>query len=159
MPKGKPPRPTKLQVALKGDPSNRRGNTTEPEAPRGWPECPEHVADDFIAHEEWRSVCKQLDSMDLLSTTDARSLELYCLTYSRFRAAQEQVKKHGDVLFLGKNKYPQVSPFYTCMNKYHEDCRKWLIEFGLTPAARARLRVKVEEKSNNKWSGILPVAG
>ncbi|MDB4793007.1 phage terminase small subunit P27 family [bacterium] len=159
MPKGRPPRPSKIQVELRGDPSKRRKNMTEPDAPRGWPVCPQHVEDDPIACEEWKSVCTQLDSMDLLSTTDARSIELYCLTYSRFRAAQEQVRKHGDVLLLGQNKYPQVSPFYTCMNRYHDDCRKWLIEFGCTPSARARMRVKVEEKSSGKWSGILPVAG
>ena len=61
--------------------------------------------------------------MKLLSTTDARSIELYSLTYSRFRSAEEQVRKHGDVLLLGKNKYPQVSPFYTAMNRYHDDLR------------------------------------
>lgn len=159
MPKGKPPRPTRLQVDLRGDPSKRRGNTTEPEAPKGWPECPAHVKEDPIAHEEWNSVCSQLDSMNLLSTTDGRAIELYCLTYSRFRAAQEQVRKYGDVLLLGQNKYPTLSPYYTAMNRYHEDCRKWLVEFGLTPSARARMRVKVEEKSSNKWSEILNVAG
>ena len=160
MPKGRPPRPTKLQVELRGDPSKRRGNTIEPDAPKGWPDCPQHVQDDPIAYEEWKSICSQLESMDLLSTIDGRSIELYVLTYSRFRASQEQVKKHGDVLLLGKNKYPQVSPFYTTMNRYHDDCRKWLIEFGLTPAARARLRITVDkQKTNGKWSGILPVVG
>ena len=98
--------------------------------------------------------------MDILSLTDARSLELYCLTYSRFRAAQEQVRKHGDVLLLGQNKYPQVSPFYTAMNKYHDDLRKWLVEFGCTPSSRARMRVSVDsKKSEGKRAGILPVAG
>jgi P27 family predicted phage terminase small subunit len=131
MPRGKPPRPTTLQVDLRGDPSKRRRNTIEPGAPKGWAACPDHVRSDPAAHEEWNSVCEHLDSMDLLSTADARSIELYCLTYSRFRVAQEQVQRHGDVLAIGKNRHLQVSPFCSTMNRYNDDLRKWLVEFGL----------------------------
>lgn len=160
MPKGRPPRPTKLQVELRGDPSKRRRNTTEPEPPQGAPDCPQHVQDDPVAFAEWKSICNQLDSMGLLSTTDGRSLELYVQTYSRYRKAEEQVKRYGDVFLVGDKKYPQVSPYYTAMNRYSDDCRKWLVEFGLTPAARSRMRISVEKQSTNgKWSGILPVVG
>lgn len=160
MPKGKIPRPSKLQVELRGDPSKRRKNCVEPEPPKGAPDCPQHVQDDPVAHTEWNSICQQLDSMDLLSKTDGRSLELYVQTYSRYRKAEEQVKKYGDVFVVGDKKYPQVSPYYTAMNRYHDDCRKWLVEFGCTPAARARCRIAVEKPSSGgKWSGILPVVG
>lgn len=98
--------------------------------------------------------------MDLLSKTDGRSLELYVMTYSRYRKAEEQVKRYGDVFLVGEKKYPQVSPYYTAMNRYHDDCRKWLIEFGISPAARSRMRIAVDkQKTNGKWSGILPVVG
>ena len=77
MPKGRPPRPTKLQVELRGDPSKCRGNTIEPDAPKGWSDCPQHVQDDRVAHDEWQSICTQLESMDLLSTIDGCSNELH----------------------------------------------------------------------------------
>ncbi|MEZ5951173.1 MAG: hypothetical protein R3C12_18570 [Planctomycetaceae bacterium] len=38
------------------------------------------------------------------------------------------------------------------MNRYHDDCRKWLIEFGISPAARSRMRIAVDkQKTNGKW--------
>lgn len=55
--------------------------------------------------------------MDLLSTIDGRSIELNVLTYSRFRAAQEQVKKHGDVLLLGKVRELSVVGTWNCSDE------------------------------------------
>ncbi len=159
MSRGRKPNPTKLQVDLRGDPSKRRKNTVEPQAPQGSPICPEHLQDDPIAFQEWNDICCQLEKMELLSTTDGRSLELYCLAYSKYRDAESKVKKHGDVLLLGANKHPMVSPYYTAMNRYSDDLRKWLIEFGLTPSARSRMRVTVDRKTKNKWDGILKVSG
>ncbi len=77
---------------------------------------------------------------------------MYCSTYSRYRDAEEKAKRFGDIHAVGPNKVLQVSPFYTVRNRYLEDCRKMLIEFGLTPAARSRMAITVESKPANKWA-------
>lgn len=156
MPKGRPPKPQKLN-SLRGDPGKRRRNQVEPEPPHGWPEMPEHIAADPVAAAEWESVCEHLDSMSLLSTADRTAIELYCATYSRYRDADEKAKKYGDIHAVGPNKVLQVSPFYTVRNRYLEDCRKMLIEFGLTPSARSRLAINAKDKTDKSWTDLMRV--
>lgn len=156
MPRGRPPTPKKLND-LKGDPGRRRRYETEPEAPEGTPDCPDHL--DEIAREEWESVTTHLQSMGLLSTADRAAIELYCISYSRYRRAVENCQKYGDVILSPNKKVPMISPYATIQNQAFEQCRKLLLEFGLTPAARARMRVRDERKPKSKWDGLLNVVG
>lgn len=114
---------------------------------------PERFKDDLIAEQEWKAMCQHLSDMQLLSKVDRASLEIYCTYYSKYREAEAKVKKYGDVVLVGKNKdHPQVSPWYTAMNKYADECRKWLLEYAMTPASRARCRVQTDDKPQNKWA-------
>lgn len=116
---------------------------------------PDRFKDNPIAAEEWNSVCQHLSDMQLLSKVDRAALEIYCTYYAKYRDAEEKVKKYGDVVLVGKNKdHPQVSPWYTAMNKYADEVRKWLLEYAMTPAARARCRVQADDKQENKWEGF-----
>lgn len=154
------PRPTAIQVGLRGDPSKRRKNCVEPEAPSGRPPCPAQLKDDVIAATEWESVCDQLQTLGVLSTVDVVLLELYCKTYSRYRQAEAQIDKYGEVLMSKKTQTPMVSPYYTARNRYAADLAKYLIELGLTPAARARMRVEITTpKPNSKWADLIKIAG
>ena len=155
---GRIPRPTKIQVDLRGDPSKRRKNCVEPEAPSGRPACPEQLKQDTIAAQEWESVRDQLQVLGVLSTVDVVLLELYAKTYSRYRHAEAQIDKFGEVLISPNSKTPMVSPYYTARNRYATDISKYLIELGLTPAARARMRIAVEDKKpDSKWANIMKV--
>lgn len=158
MAKGRPPRPTKIQVDLRGDPSKRRRNTSEPEAPAGWPECPDHIKADEYAAAEWQSVCKHLETLGILSPVDVSILALYCKTWARYLRAEENLDKYGEV-FISKNRQtPMLSTFYTARNRYAEDLRKYLVELGLSPSARARMRISADDKPDDGWSGLLRVA-
>ena len=151
------PRPTAIQVGLRGDPSKRRTKCVEPEAPVGRPKCPDHIKNDVIAAKEWESVCDHLQTLSVLTKVDVVLLELYCKTYSRYRQAEAQIDKFGEVLISPNTKTPMVSPYYTARNRYAADLSKYLIELGLTPAARARMRINVDEKPDNGWAAILKV--
>lgn len=153
------PRPKSIQVDLRGDPSKRRKNCVEPIAPPSRPTCPDHLRNDAIAANEWDSVCNQLEILGVLSTVDVVLLELYSKTYSRYRHAEAQIDKFGEVLISPNTKTPMVSPYYTARNRYAADLSKYLIELGLTPAARARMRVDVtEQKPNSKWADLIRIA-
>lgn len=154
MPRGRPPTPKKLND-LKGEPGRRRRYESEPDPPDGVPDCPDHL--DEIAREEWASVCGHLQSMGLLSSADRTAIELYCISYSRYRRAVENCQKFGDVILGSNKRVPMISPYATIQNQVFEQCRKLLVEFGLTPSARARMRVSDGKKSSNKWDGLLNV--
>lgn len=151
--RGPTPKP-KVINDLKGDPGNRRRKQKEPEPPKDHPQCPDHLDD--IARQEWQSITEQLDRMGLLSSADTTALELFCSAYSRYRQAESMVRKFGEVIISPVNKYPMVSPYSTVMNKNLETCRRLLVEFGLTPASRARCAVAKKDDANG-WGDFFKV--
>lgn len=155
MARGKKPRPTKLQVELYGDTSGRRKNQIEPEAPTGKPTCPAHLGD--IARAEWESICDQLESVQLLSPVDGRVLEIYCTTYENWRVCCDDIQKHRaehagtGITHLSDNTQSEMSrPIATRMEKLQDQMFKYLVEFGLTPAARARMRINKPAEPNSR---------
>ena len=140
----------KILNDLKGDPGKRRRYQSEPEAEKGAPVCPKYLDD--VAKKEWKSVCKQLDSMGLLTKVDRMVIELYCEAYSRYRIAQEQVREHGAVL-LSKNRFEMKSPWASEMDTQFATLKGLLIQFGMTPCARANMRVDVKNKEGKKGIG------
>ncbi len=150
--RGRPPSPKALND-LRGDPGRRRRYEKEPDAPQGKPTCPEHL--DEIAKKEWAEITEILDTMGLLSKADRAMLEIYCVTYSRWRRAIDNLAKYGDMI-VTKDKKIEPSPYVSQADRTAETCRKLLVEFGLSPAARARMRMPSESnKSGNKWLKIV----
>lgn len=138
MARGRIPKPKEIN-SLKGDTHKRRRHTVEPEAPKDRPECPEHLGE--IATDQWHHVTEQLDKMGLLSVADRTALEMYCSAYERYRLAEEKIKQFGEVIISPKTKYPMVSPYVSVLNKNLDTCRRYQLEFGMTPAGRSRLAV------------------
>lgn len=135
MARGRIPKPKTLND-LKGDTHKRRRHLAEPVPPKDHPTCPEHLDD--VARDKWTELTTLLDEMGLLSSADSDALELYCAAYSRYRKAEEMVKKFGEVIISPVNKYPMISPYSTVMNKNLETCRRLLIEFSLILPAHSR---------------------
>ncbi len=155
MAKGRIPKP-KIINDLKGDPGKRRRNQKEPTPPSDRPTCPDHLDD--VAKHKWTEVTEQLSLMGLLSSADADCIEMYCSAYSRYRKAEEMVRKFGEVIISPVNKYPMVSPYSTTMNKNLETCRKLQIEMGITPASRSRLAIDKKQDTNG-WGEFFKVVG
>jgi P27 family predicted phage terminase small subunit len=153
MPRGRIPQPRILND-LKGDPHKRRRHESEPTPPADRPACPQHL--DEIARQEWDFITAQLDQMGLLSAADKTALELYCQAYARYRRAEAVVAKYGEVIVAPETKYPMVSPYVSVMNRNLDTCRRMLVEFGLTPAARSRMRVQQEGTVvASKWAKLV----
>lgn len=145
--RGPAPKP-KVINDLKGDPHKRRRHMIEPEPPKARPKCPEHLGE--VAKQEWDFVTEQLDKMGLLSVADRTALELYCLAYERFRT-MEKLSKTTPFVKNSKGNW-DTPPWVRQMRQAEDSCRRWLIEFGLTPAGRSRLAVQKETAAK---SGIL----
>jgi phage terminase small subunit len=67
------------------------------------------------------------------------------------------VAKYGEVMYCdGAKKVLQVSPYASARNNAEKRLTKHLESLGLTPVARARLRVNVKKTDiSNPWSGLL----
>lgn len=138
---GPTPKPTVLNN-LKGDPGRRRRNTVEPEPPRDRPVPPDDLTP--VAREEWDRITSELDSMNLLSSADRAALVLYVEAFARYESA-----KKASLLQKYENGVVQVSAAYTILHKERDIMRRLLEQFGLTPAARARMAVTKDKANEN----------
>lgn len=150
MGRGRPPNPDAINY-LKGDPGKRRRYEATVAAPEGRPVAPEYLCD--VARVEWESTVEQLETMGLLSKVDSSALVSYVEAWARYRQAAEWITANGPIDHSGR-----YSPMNRVVRENQALVRSYLIEFGLTPAARARMRVKPkEEKPKSKWSGVLKI--
>jgi P27 family predicted phage terminase small subunit len=136
--KGRKPKPT-LTRKLDGNPGKRKINDREPVPPAGVPECPDHLDDEVRA--EWFRTAAVLHEMGLLTKADRAALAAYCTVYSRWVHAEAQVKKFGSIVKSPEKGFPMKSPYLTIADQALEAMRKLMVEFGLTPSSRSRIRV------------------
>ena len=136
--RGRKPKPTHVKL-LAGNPGHRPLNDREPTAIEGVPDCPSHL--DEEARAEWFRTSKVLLDMGLLSTADRAALAAYCVTYGRWVEAELMVKKFGMIVKSPKANFPMKSPYLCIAEGAMEQMRKLLVEFGLTPSSRSRIRV------------------
>ena len=115
--------------------------------PDGIPDCPAHLEGE--ARAEWFRTASVLQEMGLLTRADRSALAAYCVVYARWLQAEAQVKKHGTIVKSPEKGFPMTSPYLTVANQALEAMRKLLIEFGLTPSSRSRIRVTPVPDSRN----------
>jgi P27 family predicted phage terminase small subunit len=143
--RGRKPKPTTLKI-LAGNPGHRPLNDREPATPQGMPDCPEFLDDE--ARAEWDRICRVLAQMGLLSTADRPALTAYCVTYSRWVEAERHVKQHGMIVKSPNKGVPMPNPFLWVATAAMAELRKWLIEFGLTPSSRSRIKAGADRRAN-----------
>jgi P27 family predicted phage terminase small subunit len=116
----------------------RAGNPGLPVPPDALPRCPAHLS--AVARKEWRRLATPLHEMGVLSVTDRAALSAYCQSWARWVEAEEHLAK-GPPLIKAPSGYVQQSPWLAIANKQLEIMGRFMVELGLTPSARARLRV------------------
>jgi P27 family predicted phage terminase small subunit len=136
--RGRKPKPTTLKL-LTGIPGKRALNDREPTGPPGMPTCPAWL--DSEAQAEWNRVTAELDAMGILSLADRSALTAYCKAWSRWVEAEEQVRKFGMIVKSPEKGFPMKSPWLCIADQALEAMRKLMVEFGLTPSSRSRLRL------------------
>ena len=114
-------------------------NDREPAPPPEIPACPEFL--DTAAREEWDRTSLILANMGLLTLADRSALAAYCVAYSRWVQAEQQVARFGTIVKSPEKGFPMKSPYLTVADQALETMRKLMVEFGLTPSSRSRIRV------------------
>ncbi len=133
---GRRPAPTKLKL-LRNNPGKRPLNDNEPEPDGKLLPPPDHLSDE--AKREWSRAGELLATLGMDSEFDRAALAAYCQAWGRWVEAEESLKRYG-VVVKSPSGYPMQSPFLAIANKAMEQMKAYLIEFGMTPASRTRVR-------------------
>lgn len=142
--KGPTPQPLALRVAA-GNPGCRPLHGV-PNPEPGEPECPPHL--DYEAQLEWHRLVGQLAADGLMTERDRASFALYCMAWSRWVKAEKELAKRALVMRSGDKR--KENPYLAISVRAMEQLLKILQEFGLSPAAR--MRVRVDPSRGNKKS-------
>jgi P27 family predicted phage terminase small subunit len=152
--RGRKPLPSKI-LDIKGGSkhTHRPPRSGEPNPPLNIPKCPPHL--DKEAKAEWRRMAKELEPLGLLTNLDKAVFALYCQSYSTWVQAANVIKDKG-MIFVAPGKtrtlrdgtiekvgagLPIVNPYFQIANKAKEEMMKTLVEMGMTPSSRSRVKV------------------
>jgi P27 family predicted phage terminase small subunit len=138
--KGRKPTPTHLR-ALRGNPGKRTARRREPAPPPppAAPTPPRWL--DPKARRVWRTLAPELHTLGLLTPLDLDAFAAYCLARARWKEAEDQVAKKGEVV-KSPNGYPIQNPWLAIANRAAKQMADLAGEFGLTPSARTRIDAK-----------------
>lgn len=92
------------------------------------------------AVEEWRRLGPELMRLGLISDLDLAAFAGYCQSYSEWADLSERVKTGGydSMIDQTPNGFKQMSALVQLRNKAAEQMHRFMGEFGLTPASRAK---------------------
>jgi P27 family predicted phage terminase small subunit len=165
MPKGSGRRPLPTAVKkLRGNPGKRALNEKEPVVASGRPTAPKGLKG--IALAEWKAIVPELERMKVLSCVDGKALAAYCFSYAEWWEAHDEVERLGLVveepIVVGQGNDKEVvgykykrNPAVSIMHEAMKIMKAFLIEFGLTPAARSRLRVETKAPEADPMDAFL----
>lgn len=155
--KGRKPTPTALRL-LRGNPRKRPVNQDEPQpAPLAGDLSPPAWLDPD-AKTEWLRLAPMLSRLGVLTETDADALAAYCESWVTWKQATARVRQFGMVVKRSKadGELPVISPYVKIAHHAMAQMRAFLVEFGMTPSSRARIRTaSPAETPASKWGGHL----
>ena len=135
MPPGRRPKPTSLKL-LEGNRGKKRLPTHEPKPDPTMPTPPAGLG--AIDLDEWHYLAPELHRLGVLTLVDRAALAAYCDSYEQWVKARDVLAVEG-MLVESPNGYRIPHPANTIANQAKGMMHKYLIEFGLTAASRAKL--------------------
>lgn len=151
---GRRAKPTHLHL-VNGNPSKKTINKREPKPETGVPARPAKLAK--YASAAWDRLSKILDDMGVLTVADGIALERLCQCYAEVLACEAKIRVQGstyEAVSVTGERVIKANPAVAQLRAADAHLRQYLVEFGLTPSARARLSVEGEIGSGkNKDKG------
>lgn len=139
---GRRPTPTELKL-VRGNPGKRSINKKEPQPARRIPSAPAHlVSEGQVA---WGRLTVLLDRMGVLTEADGFALERLCDCYAEILALREIIDAQGRTYETTSTQGELVlkaNPAVAMLADVDRRFKSYLVEFGLTPAARSKVQVK-----------------
>lgn len=160
MMRGPRPKPANLRL-IEGNPA-KRAIKPQVQFPRDViPEAPDHI--NALARQEWDRVASGLHALRLLEQVDRAALAAYCTAYARWVQAEraiatmaEQDRLTGALMIKTSNGNAIQNPLVSTSNKAMHDMVRYAAEFGMSPAARARVAAEGGAAvPASKWAGLI----
>lgn len=145
--RGPAPKPSHLKL-VEGTYRKGRAPKNEPKPKVEIPSCPSWLHRE--AKREWRRIVKELEVLGLISQIDRAPLAAYCEAYAEWWEADRTIKDEGRyVTFITKtgSEYTQPHPAVAIKNNAIDRLRRFALQFGMTPAARARVEAVQRDDS------------
>jgi P27 family predicted phage terminase small subunit len=137
--RGPAPTPTKV-LKMRGTyrPDRHGGSEPPSETLTKVPRAPSNLRS--LARKLWRQIAKQLIAGERLATDDLQSLEGYVIAYERALESEAVVAVQGRTTKTsqGLGRHPEL----ITAEKARAEMRVYEQKFGMSPADRARLRLK-----------------
>jgi P27 family predicted phage terminase small subunit len=156
--------------ALEGNPGKRPLPEKEPIPPAELPDPPEIL--DTYAREEWMRVGPGLAALGILSGIDRGLLTAYCMAWSRWKHAEEELQRLRDeAVAKGKNgelaalvnstKAGNIiqNPLVGISNAAAAAYVKYGDLLGMGVNARARIGIDLNKKPRGKFDGLVGMPG
>jgi len=154
MTRGRKPKPTaqhKREGTFRHD---RHADRTQ--VPSGVPDPPAMLSDD--AAEEWRRVVALLSAAGLIAQLDRGALALYCQAWSDYWAAKAIVEDEGWTA-VGSTGNVVEHPAVKAMQRSWAQVLQAAREFGMTPSARASIKLPAKEAADAQEKAFFGVVG
>lgn len=155
MGKGRKPQPTHLRL-VKGNPGKRALPQNEPKPKTARPPKPANLPDS-TASKLWDVLEDELFNMGVLTTADGPALRMLCEVWARFFEARRIINQFGSMTYTTEGvagMQIKVHPAVGIMERAERSIRSWCSEFGLTPAARARVEKAIEDDEEDDLEGL-----
>lgn len=139
---GRRPTPTALSL-VKGNPGKRPVNKREPKPASTGHKPPPHLTDTGRA--AWRRLVQLLEGMGVMTDADELALERLCDTYCEIQKFRSQLTVEGETYTTtgtAGDKLIKAHPAQAMLADADRRFKSYLVEFGLTPAARSKVEVK-----------------
>jgi len=153
--RGRPRKPTNLKI-LEGNPGKRPLPVNEPKPRPITPPCPSWL--DREAKKVWNRLMPELERLHLMTIVDGEAFAAACQSWAIWVKCQRYLKKVG-LTFETPNGYIQQRPEVAIGQKALADFRAFCTEFGLTPASRSRISIKVAEGEEDPMEALLRKTG
>src|SRR5262245_60910328 len=137
--RGPSPQPTGLRT-LRGNPGHRKVNGQEAKIPPGELPVPTDELDEE-GLKAWHRTVPILQQAGLATPADRDGLTAYCQLWSQWVHIQRTLQKHGQIVI--RKGIPHLHPLAKQAEGMLPQLRLYLAEFGMTPAARSRIKVDV----------------
>jgi P27 family predicted phage terminase small subunit len=160
---GPRPIPTHLKL-LRGNPGHQKLNKDEPQpqVPAEVPEPPRFLSG--YAADEWWRVAPELHRLGLLTVLDVGAFAAYCVAYAHWRTAEEALAEMAKrdattsgLLIKTSSGDAAQNPVVGIARRAAADMVRFASDFGMSPAARARISAGVgfEPPGGGKFDGLI----
>ena len=144
---GRRPTPTHLKV-LAGNPGHKPLPKDEPQPEITLPDPPDFLEGEAL--KEWNRITPELFKLKLMSEIDRTGVVVYCIAYDRYVSANRDIRTLGQIIATTNGNIIQ-NPAVGIANTAADLIRKFLVEYGMTPASRAKVSTPGKPKAKDGW--------